>query len=117
MQTTKMTLSSIASNSVVAGNMYQIYLKTNINNTGDTWANWDNSAKVDLNGTETKADGWCFANNGNNSLLYLQVTTTEELNVTVKKGTILNINGTLYEITEDFHVYYYDGGYHATPKA
>ncbi|MBQ8405379.1 MAG: hypothetical protein IJX09_01895 [Clostridia bacterium] len=116
-QTTKMTLSSIASNSVVAGNMYQIYLKTNINNTGDTWANWDNSAKVDLNGTETKADGWCFANNGNNSLLYLQVTTTEELNVTVKKGTILNINGTLYEITEDFHVYYYDGGYHATPKA
>ena len=117
-QTTKMTISSIASNSVCSDNMYQIYLKTNIDNTGATWANWDNSAEVDLNGMETKADGWCFANNGKNSLLYLQVTTTETPNpITVVKGTILNINGTLYEITEDFHIYYYDGAYHAEPQA
>ena len=117
-QTSKITISSIAGNSVYANGMYQIYLTTDINNAGATWANWDNSAKVDLNGVEKTADGWCFANNGENSLLYVQVTTTETPNpITVKKGTILNINGALYEIVEDFHIYYYGGAFHTEPQA
>lgn len=114
-QTTKMTISKISSNSVLAGEMYQIYLKTNVVNTGATWGGWDNNAMVDLNGTEKKADGWCFASD---VLLYLQVTTAEVPNpITVKKGTLLNINGTLYEITDDFHIYYYDGAFHMEPQA
>ncbi len=116
-ETTPMTITAIASNSVYANGMYQIHLTTNITNSGATWGGWDNSAKLMFNGVETKADGWCFSNTGANSLLYVQVTTAETANpITIKAGTQVTINGILYEIANDFNIYHYGGAFHTEPK-
>ena len=95
----------------------QIYVYTDITNNGATWGGWDNESNVSLNGTATRAD-WCFANTGANALLYVQVAMTEVANtITIKKGTILTINNTRYEIAADFNIYYYDGAFHTEPQA
>ena len=96
---------------------YQIYVYTDITNNGKDWSGWDNSANVLLNGTSTRAD-WCFANTGANALLYVQVATTETANpITIAKGTQVTINGILYEIANDFNIYYHDGAFHTEPQA
>ena len=119
-KTTPMTLVSIDETRTIydtTNGWYGIYLKTDINNTGKTWGGWDNKTNVSLNGTATRAD-WCFANTGANSLLYIQITTTETANpITIAKGTQVTINEIIYEITEDFHIYYYDGAFHTEPQA
>ena len=108
-----MTLSGLTANSSFSGSQYALYIDVDVTATA-TWANWDNNASVVLNGTSKQADGWCFS--GTN-VLYVQVSTTEEANpLTIAKGTQLTINNTLYEIAEDFSVYYYDGGLHTEPE-
>ena len=114
---TPMTLMELDTTRTIYGSgMYQIYLYTNVTNSGATWGGWDNSANVSLNGTATRAD-WCFANTGANSLLYVQVTTAETANpITITKGTQVTINGIIYEITEDFNVYHYNDAFHTEAK-
>ena len=86
---TPMTISAIESNSTYNGTMYQLYVTVDVTATG-TWKGWDNYATVLLNGTETKADGWCF--NSTHSL-YVQLTTGEVANpLTLAKGTIVTID-------------------------
>ena len=119
-KTTPMTLVSIDETRTIydaANGWYGVYLKTDINNTGKTWGGWDNKTNLSLNGTATRAD-WCFANTGANSLLYIQIATTEAANpITIAKGTQVTINGIIYEITEDFNIYHYDGAFHTEPQA
>ena len=112
--TTPMTITGIdTTRTVYASGMYQIYVTTNITNTGTTWGGWDNSATVSVNSTATRAD-WCFASD---VLLYVQVATAEVANpITIAQGTKITINGTLYEISADFNIYHYDGGFHTTEK-
>ena len=115
---TTLTITSLdATRTLYANGTYQIYFYTDITNNGASWGGWDNSTTVSLNGTDTRAD-WCFANTGANALLYVQVATTDAANpITIKKGTILTINNTRYEIAEDFNIYYYDGAFHTQSKA
>ena len=106
-----------SSRTVYKDGVSQIYVYTDITNNGATWGGWDNKSNVSLSGTETRAD-WCFANTGENALLYVQVQMADAANtITLKKGTILTINNTRYEIAEDFNLYYYDGAFHAEPQA
>ena len=114
---TPMTLTRMStSRTLYKDGTYQIYLYTNITNNGATWGGWDNSTNVSLNGTATRAD-WCFANTGANSLLYVQVATTETANpITIAKGTQVTINGILYEISADFNIYHYDDAFHTEAK-
>ena len=110
---TPMTISKIESNSTYDGSMYQLYVTVDVTATG-TWKGWDNYATVVLNGTETKADGWCF--NSTHSL-YVQLTTSEVANpLTLAKGTIVTIDNVRYKIANDFNIYYYNGGLHTEPK-
>ena len=116
--TTMLTITRFSSSrTVYKDGTYQIYVYTNVTNDGATWGGWDNKSNVSLNGADTRAD-WCFANTGENALLYVQVAPTEDENsITIKKGTILTINNTRYEIAEDFNLYYYDGAFHTQAKA
>ena len=110
---TPMTISALESASNYDGTMYQIYVTVDVTAT-DTWAGWDNYATVVLNGTETKADGWCF--NSTHSL-YVQLTTSEVANpLTLAKGTIVTIDNVRYKLANDFNIYHYDGALHTEPK-
>ena len=110
---TPMTISALEANSTYNGTMYQLYVTVDVTATG-TWKGWDNYATVVLNGTEVKADGWCF--NSTHSL-YVQLTTSEVANpLKLAKGTILTIDNVRYKLANDFNIYYYDGGLHTEPK-
>ena len=114
---TPMTITGIDTTRTVydtANGWYGIYVTTNVVNTGATWGGWDNSANVSVNGTATRAD-WCFASD---VLLYVQVSTADVANpITIAKGTKVTINGILYEISEDFNLYHYDGGFYTEVQA
>ena len=112
-ETTPMTISALESNSTYNGTMYQLYVTVDVSATA-TWAGWDNNAHVVLNGTSTRADGWCF---NNTHSLYVQLTTAEVANpLTLAKGTVVTINNIAYEIANDFNVYYYNGALHTEEK-
>ena len=115
---TPMTITRFSSSrTLYKDGSYQIYVYTDVTNDGATWGGWDSKSNISLNGTDTRAD-WCFANTGANALLYVQVVPTEdESSITFKKGTILTINNTRYEIAEDFNLYYYDGAFQTQAKA
>ena len=109
-ETTTMTLSGLTQNAKFTGSRYELYINVDVTAT-TTWT-WDNNASVVLNGTSTKADGFCFSES---KVLYVQVSTTEVADpLTIAKGTQLTIGGTVYEIAEDFNIYYYDGALHTS---
>ena len=115
-QGTAVTINAIDSRTTFGNNAHQLYFATNTTGVATTWANWDNVATVKLNGTTDVVANACWAADG---LLYIQPSVPTGVNlesVTISKGTQFTINSTVYEITEGYTVYYYDGGYHDTAQ-
>ena len=113
---TPITVNSIDSRSTVANGTYQVYLLTNATGVTVTWANWDNITKVTINGTTNVVANACWAADG---LLYIQPALPSGMtleSMTIHPGTQFVINETVYEITDGYTVYYYNGGYHSTAQ-
>ena len=102
--------------SVFDGSNYQLHLFTDQTNTGATWANWDNGVAGVINENIDCIVDACWSADG---LLYLQPRVPEGVvfeSLTIKAGTQITINSTLYEIQNDYTAYYYMNGWHSTAK-
>ena len=114
---TPVTLTGINTNESTYGNgAYQLHLLTDLTNTGATWANWDNGVAGVINGNTDCIVDACWSADG---LLYLQPRVPEGVvfeSLTIKAGTQITINSTLYEIQNDYTAYYYMNGWHSTAK-
>ena len=102
--------------SVFDGSNYQLHLFTDQTNTGATWANWDNGVAGVINENIDCIVDACWSADG---LLYLQPRVPEGVvfeSLTIKAGTQITINSTVYEIQNDYTAYYYMNGWHSTAK-
>ena len=117
-QATEIAINAIDSRSVFENDLHQIYLATNSVGVTATWSDggWDNATTVKLNGTTDVVANACWAAD---TLIYIQpvVPSGVELeSITISKGTLFTMTSGIYEISADFTLYYYDGGYHNVPK-
>ena len=120
--TTFLTLGELQANSEVANHpsdsnriLYRVYVATG--QTGTTaWGTGDNEVKVYVNGTEEIKGSFVWADTAGQLLVQLDVEKAKSIeSITVKKDTQVTIDGVLYEVQDDYTVYYYDNGFHTTP--
>ena len=123
-EATGLTLGALSGNSRVIeggqGYLYQICIATNQTGTVVNWnSGTDTTAEVYLNNaTESTYATALWNTEGGELFMQLDLPTDTVVNsITIKKGTQYTILGTTYEVTsEDYTVYYYDGGLHSALK-